>query len=311
MPNVLRLVRPGPPPIVEPVPGPSIGRLNPLIIPSDLAVPGHKVQDVLTTRPNLPVDSLTDLVLGVPGLLLGVSKSQVEWAELMRPTTILLWIGNNDALAAITDAGVTHADPTFLTPVPQFQSAFHQLITRLVATRATLVVANIPDVTAVPFLTPAEAVAALFHVPLSELGLSPGDSVTPEGVQIAATNPHSILPPQYVLTLSEAITVRAAVQDFNAVIQQEAAAVGATLVDIHALVAGMQANGINVDKLHLTTDFLGGLFSLDGVHPTNTGYAVIANEFIRVMNAKLAANIPEVKLAKVAHDDPLIFSKAK
>ena len=36
-----------------------------------------------------------------------------------------------------------------------------------------------------------------------------------------------------------------------------------------------------------TTFASGNLFSLDGVHPTPRGYAVVANEFIRVINAYL------------------------
>jgi hypothetical protein len=56
----------------------------------------------------------------------------------------------------------------------------------------------------------------------------------------------------------------------------------------------------------LTTDFMGGLFSLDGVHPTNTGYAIIANEFIKTMNGSLRADIPYVSVEQVSETDPLI-----
>ena len=60
----------------------------------------------------------------------------------------------------------------------------------------------------------------------------------------------------------------------------------------------------------LTTDFMGGLFSLDGVHPTNTGYAIIANEFIKTMNRSLRTNIPYVSVALVSQTDPLIFPES-
>ena len=52
---------------------------------------------------------------------------------------------------------------------------------------------------------------------------------------------------------------------------------------------------------------MGGLFSLDGIHPTNTGYAIIANEFIKAMNRSLAAGIPPVSVEQVSKTDPLIF----
>jgi len=105
-------------------------------------------------------------------------------------------------------------------------------------------------------------------------------------------------------TLSQ---IRAAVLAYNALIANEAAASGATLVDIYSLIKDLAANGAVVGGQKLTTDFMGGLFSLDGVHPTNTGYAIIANEFIKTMNRSLRAGIPPVSVEQVSKTDPLIF----
>jgi hypothetical protein len=58
---------------------------------------------------------------------------------------------------------------------------------------------------------------------------------------------------------------------------------------------------------HLTTGFLGGLFSLDGIHPTNTGYAILANDVISTMNSQMGTIIPLVSVATVAAADPLVF----
>ncbi len=155
-PNVLTLVSPGPPPIIAPAPGVSPGRVDPFLQPFNLAVPGHRLQDALTTRPNLPVNSLTDLVLGFPRtFILGQPpQSQIEQAETLMPTTVIVWLGNNDALGAAL-AG----NPALLTPVASFEASYIELMNRLAATGATLVVANIPDVTVVPALTTAEEVA--------------------------------------------------------------------------------------------------------------------------------------------------------
>ncbi|HKI97821.1 MAG TPA: hypothetical protein VKB51_05040 [bacterium] len=46
---------------------------------------------------------------------------------------------------------------------------------RFAATGATLVVANIPDVATLPYLTSAEMVQAISGVPMAALGLQPGD----------------------------------------------------------------------------------------------------------------------------------------
>ncbi len=43
----------------------------------------------------------------------------------------------------------------------------------------------------------------------------------------------------------------------------------------------------------------GGLFSLDGVHPTSQGQAIIANEFIKITNAKFNANLPLIDVSTI------------
>ena len=59
----------------------------------------------------------------------------------------------------------------------------------------------------------------------------------------------------------------------------------------------------------MTTAFLGGLFSLDGIHPTNTGYAILANEYIQTINRALDAEISPVSVEQVSKADPLLPPK--
>lgn len=310
IPTALTLVDPGPPPILGLEPGISVGRLDPTVQPMNLAVPGARVQDALATRPGIPIDSLTDLVLGLPGLFGGVSRSQVEWAEVLAPTTIIVWLGNNDALEA-----ALAADASLLTPLGDFEAAYVEVMDRLAATGATLVVANIPDVTVVPFLTPAEDVAALVGLPLpvvqAFLGIGPGDFVTPDAFPLIGAILGGFLPGplpgSVVLDAGEVAVIRERVAAFNAVIAAEAAAKGAALVDAHGLLERVQSRGFVVGGQRLGTGFLGGLFSLDGVHPTNTGHAVLANEFIRALNTRDAARVPPVSVRQVQEADPLVL----
>jgi len=313
IPNVLELESIGPPWVVTTATGTSSGRDNPTMQATNLAVPGQTVDDALETRPNFPIDSLTDLVLGLPGLLSGASLSQVEWAEALAPTTVVLWIGNNDALGA-----ALAADPSLLTPVADFESAYGEVIDRLAETGATLVTANISDVTAVPFFTPAEDVAAQIGVPLEVigplLGIASGDFVTPDAAPliepILNNEMSGPLPPNVVLDASEVETIRAAIAKYNAFIATKAYEDHAALVNIHALIDRVSKRGLVVNGQRLTTEFLGGLFSLDGIHPTNTGYAIIANEFIRALDSRFAAGIHPVNVARVAKHDPLVLPEA-
>jgi hypothetical protein len=189
-------------------------------------------------------------------------------------------------------------------------------MSRLSATGATMVVANIPDVASIAFLTPAENVAASVGIPLSiigpALGIGPGDFVVPDAFAHIDAILHGLEPgplaPNLVLDAGEVATIRAAVSDYNAFIAAQASAHGAALVDIHALVDELHDKGLVAGGQRLTIDFLGGLFSLDGVHPTNTGYALFANKFIHALNTQFAAGIPPVSLDQVKKSDPLVLA---
>jgi lysophospholipase L1-like esterase len=316
-PNVLQLVAVGPPPVVTTAPGTTSGRDNFAIQPTDLAVPGAFVNDVMNTvpvvSPTAGQQQINQLVLGFPGLGYGQAYSQATFAVKAQPTTIFLWIGNNDALIADLTGS-----PAAMTSVANFTSQYQALMTELTTqTSAHLVIGNIPDVTQVPYLTPAATILAGYSqatgLPTSVLsglfGIVPGDYVTPAGssqiAAILAGTQKTPLSDAGVLTAAEAVVVQTQVKAFNQVIATAATSAGATLVDIDALFANVSANGLTVSGYTGTKTFLGGFFSLDGIHPTNTGYAVVANAFIDAMNAAFKTTIADVPLAPIAAADPL------
>jgi lysophospholipase L1-like esterase len=316
-PNVLQLVSVGPPPVITTAPGTSTGRDNFATQATDLAVPGALVNDVANTLPLVnPApgqQQLNQLVLGFPGFGYGQAQSQLGSAINALPTTVFLWIGNNDALIA----DIT-GKPSSMTPVDTFTLQYKALITLLTSsTVAHLVIANILDVTQVPYLQPAALVLAgasqQTGLPTSVLsgllGIVPGDYVNPTGLAeiplILGGKQKGPIDDAGVLTAAEAVTVQAQVTAFNQVIAAQAQAAGATLVDINALFKQLTTSGITINGYTGTAGFLGGFFSLDGIHPTNTGYAVVANKFIDTMNAAISTKIPDVALGPVAAADPL------
>ena len=316
-PNVLQLMSVGPPPVIVAAPGTTTGRDDFGLQPTDLAVPGALVNDVINTVPKLTPttgqEQINQLVLGYPGFGYGVALSQAQQAIAADPTTIFLWIGNNDALVADL-TGM----PSSMTSLANFTSQYQALIQLLTTkTNAHLVIANIPDVTLVPYLQPAALIlgeySAATSVPVAALsallGIVPGDFVTPAGLAqiplILAGTQKGTITDAGVLSAAEVVTVKAQVVAFNQVIAQQATAVGATLVDINGLFSTIAAQGLTINGVTGTAAFLGGFFSLDGIHPTNTGYAVVANKFIDSMNAGISTKIPDVSLAPIAGTDPL------
>jgi lysophospholipase L1-like esterase len=71
----------------------------------------------------------------------------------------------------------------------------------------------------------------------------------------------------------------------NQAIAEICGAASIPVVDVNAFFRAVLSGGYVVGGVVLTSDFLrGGIISLDGVHPTDLGYAILANEFIRVIN---------------------------
>jgi hypothetical protein len=333
-PNVLQLESggppPGPPPVIEPAPGTLIfPRLNPLQQAFNISIPGITVADAITMRPTLnsnapAVQQWATIVLGFPALLLGQAPTQLETAVALEPTTIIEALGNNDALVPAL-VGQLAA----LTPLDQFTASYQQVLDTLATTHATLITANIPDVTEVPYFTSVQTIAQQAGVPVatidSLLGTGPGDYVRlsglalvdgilsgtiagplPAGCQtpLAALSPYPI---PCVLTAADAATLRSMINAYNGVIAAQSASHNALVVDLHALVDQISANGYSIGTKTLTTGFLGGLFSLDGIHPSNTGYAIMANTFITTMNANLKTHMAQVNVPNIAAKDPLVF----
>ena len=263
--------------------------------------------------PTSDEELITDLVLGFP---LGDTRSQMNKAIELNPTAIFVWAGNDDALQA-DESG----SPSSMTPAATFTQEFTQLLGTLHSqTKATLIVANIPDVTEIPYLTPAATVIATVATETglpqaqvaADLGIANGDFVNATGeseVETAITQiQHGQTPTPLTdsgfLTASEITQVQTTINQYNSAISQQVAAVGGILVDIHSYFQTLQS-GITINNYHATTGFLGGLFSLDGVHPTNTGYALIANQIIDALNSSTKTTIAEVNISAVAAADPL------
>jgi hypothetical protein len=316
-PAVMELVSVGPPPVTTTAPGTTTGRDNPSQQPTDLAVPGHHLHDLInaapTAFPTSNEDIITTLVLGFPT---GNTNTQLAEAIALKPSALLVWIGSNDALAA-DSTGM----PSSMTSLASFTTDFTQLMTTLHSqSSATLIVANLPDVTAIPYLTPEATVlseaSAQSGVPAAQLatalGLAPGDLVTARGLSeveaalknIATGQTPTPLDDAGVLTAAEVQQVQALEDQYNQVITQQTAAVGGTLVDIHSFFQKLSA-GIAINNVNATTGYLGGLFSLDGIHPTNTGYALVANQFIDTINASLKTTFADVNVSSIASTDPL------
>ncbi|RZS99377.1 G-D-S-L family lipolytic protein [Aquimarina brevivitae] len=111
-----------------------------------------------------------------------------------------------------------------------------------------------------------------------------GDPRTINGVAIPLAD-------RWVLTPEEQSDIETATIAYNGVIEAAATANGFALLDANALLDQLAATGIATNNLVLTSNLVtGGAFSLDGVHPTSRGYALIANEMLKAIDATYGSN---------------------
>lgn len=106
------------------------------------------------------------------------------------------------------------------------------------------------------------------------------------------TNP---LEDKWVLLPSEQDEVAVATADFNETILNLATQNDIAFFDVNAFFNGVAATGFQAGGAFLTADYVtGGAFSLDGVHLSPRGYAVVANQLIGLINEKYGSTIPKV-----------------
>jgi len=249
------------------------------------------------------------LILGLP--LRSEPVSQVSRARDLDPSFLLVWIGNNDVLDMATS---TNPGAVTLTP-DEFGSRFHVLLDALADTRAGMAVANLPDPTGIAALRPAAGDVTSCHAADGTTQPVAADDL----LSIDLDRNQLPTPPcSKVLNAAERAQVRAKVTAFNdqiaAAIADTERARGVTIapVDLFTALDQVGANGVDLNGdgvPDLTTRYLGGIFSLDGIHPTRTGNALVANAFIDAINARFGESVPHVDVARVAAHDALAHSR--
>lgn len=289
----------------------------------NLGVPGIRVADVLSVGygslqgnpyfERLIADQTTTYFQYVSNNLTGA-------------TFFSCWLGNNDALQYAVSGGVVPATTTAL-----FTTNFTAMMNKLTEGNRKGVVMGIPNITTAPFFTtytlplvlaainsvvkPTTPITALvIQTPNGIRGTQSGDLLMISNVAeyaklgrpdvgtkqgpygLSLTNP---LPSQYVLDAGEVTTLNARIAEFNGIMKAQADAKGVAYVDPNGVLGQVaSANGLVQNGVTYSSGFIqGGVFSLDGIHLTPAGYALIANEIIKGINAKYGSTVPTVNTA--------------
>jgi hypothetical protein len=214
-------------------------------------------------------------------------------------------------------------DGVTMTTKADFQERYTMLLgaLRQQLPNATIVAINISDETLWPFartIKPYLVAPDGSHIPLlGEAGpLTDQDLVTlnasallAQGIGIPRAAGGTGLPlPEgsidaqglhagVILRAGEVAAIQARTNEINQVIAAVATQTGAKLIDVNPIWAKVTAGEYVIGGVPITSAFLtGGFFGYDGFHPTDLGYAIIANEFVKSINAQLGTKVPEVNL---------------
>ncbi len=261
------------------------------------------------------------------------TTSILDKAKSQGHTFFSCFIGNNDILGFATSGGTGGGDA--VTPIANFSGAYDIIVNAMTANGEKGILATIPDITSLPYFTTVPSQGLVLDAPTAAylssvyapagISFSAGpngfiiqDAAAPAGFRkilpteylILSTPGDSIkckgwgtakpIPAKYVLDAGEISQIRTAVIGYNAKIKAVADAKNLAFVDVNAFLAkaksGIAYNGINVNATFVS----GGAFSLDGVHLSPRGNAMLANEFIKAINEKYSSTIPTVEVTKYA-----------
>ncbi len=177
-------------------------------------------------------------------------------------------------------------------------------------------------------ITPSAGAAALINNVLAQNNLTSGSYLTFSALPAivayiqsagAGTVPTGLVAANEALPAAFAAQVQSLNNSYNSAIAAVAQSTGAALVDVHTMFAQVAAGTYApalIAPANFTTTFpaqtgvccylvpFGGLTSYDMLHPSYTGYALIANVWINAINSKFGTNIAPVSVTTINQEDP-------
>lgn len=276
---------------------------------NNMGVPGATTADVLTAidagTSQSGRNSFFDLILRNSRLRPG-DTNQFDQVRALHPKAMTLWIGCNDILGGAAGGNPVVASDGNITPFEDWEILFDAVLDSVETIGADIVaVATIPGITSaayfttvplgfpvsefetIPWLTDEEDVAYI----LLPIGSSLDNSYLPAPYGLGAAS----IPGTMTLTTAEADVVGSTIDAYNDHIEEEAALRGWALVDIAAVLEELSTDTADVNRLFgwsASGQNVNSAFSLDGIHPSEKGYGVIANAFIAAINATYETDIP-------------------
>lgn len=302
---------------------------------NNLSVPGFTVGATVALTGASSEPGLSPLILRGLG-------TEVQQAIAQKPTFVAIWIGGNDFLGAVSNgnpAGLT-STAAF---TAAYNKMLDDVIAG--APNAGIVVGTLPqnfaaapltarlpgillDPAGKPVLIGGATVPLIADLGGGTVGALPAGSIVllsalsdlqqGFGIPPALKNvpPFNALPhageplkDSQTITPAEQAQFNTRIGEFNAAIAASASSHNVAVADIKGLFdrfATSATNPIQIGPFSFTNTFgTGGIFSFDGVHLSDLGYILFANEYIKAINAAYGTHIPVASITQVfQNNDP-------
>jgi hypothetical protein len=280
----------------------------------NVSIPLIKISESLYSRPSLPIvqegdykQTMLNLVLGYPALILDEPPvwTQAEYAAWMSPTLIIVHLGYGDILE-----GLLEQDPGLITPPQSFERDYREVVNQMAGTYAQMVLVDIPNPLDSAYLSTVDEVAEDYSVEPEQLiqifGIQADDRITIGGlVEIGdyfEGRRGNLLSSSSVIRSEFANQISLVVDQYNSAIRNALPQRG-DLFSLNQFVREVREEGIQAGSYQIGGRHLEGFYSPDGLFPSPTGQALMANEMLSLLNTKYNAFFSLIDIQEIADRD--------
>lgn len=262
------------------------------------------------------------------------TTSALDQIDLVNHTFFTLWVGNNDVLSYASNGG-DHLFGDSISKPNEFAVAYDSIMSTITRNGAKGVVITIPNILQLPYFNtiPPKGITKLKAETANSLNLlyngtqvsfAEGanyfvieDQSNTNGFRQIRDNEYVLLslpmdsvkcrgwgtlkpiPSQYVLTADEVAKITAAISNFNSTITSTSVRYQIPVLDIQEYFGSVVEFGVAYNGVDYTMDYgSGGIISLDGIHLTGKGNALLANRIIERINTHYGSTIPYADVNK-------------
>lgn len=299
---------------------------------NNMAIAGLNIRNVIAFN---PTDAITNFILfdsGTPNnelawncvagapinpygrfLSFGTIGNPIDYIKHIKDrkaTFFTNWLGIQDVMGWANAGGDEVSGSSPLTPIAEFRAKYDALLDTLKLTATGGVCATVHDITKSPFFNTVTLEVLdkdiwikegadtniIRKAVIGDLFLLSSSSLLSEGKGFTQSDP---LPHTEVLDKDEVAIVKNYINAINNEIRASTLAHGYFIVDLYQFMEQLNNNdGFDFDGINFSPEFIkGGLYSIDGVHPNQRGYAMIANEYMRVINQNYGSNLKPIAIS--------------